>query len=208
MEVSQTHELLSNQFFYPKSSNLYDLGLPYISCFLTSSTWMKALCGSILQKKRQSDEKDDENEDEAEDKDFLAKTLTAHSVTTLEGQAYIGNPHPDFSTIPSPRLFHTHISYNLLPPSFRDSKCKIVYIARNPKDTLVSLWHFINGYTSTEKGPYPFDKAFESFYNGVHPWGPFWDHVLESELGEATQDHVLEVLRSEKRPKRTSEEAG
>ena len=134
---------------------------------------MKSLCGSILQQKRHSDEKDDENEDEAENMDFLAKTHTAHSVTTLEGEAYIGNTHPDFSTIPSPRLFHTHISYNLLPPSIRDSKCKIVYIARNPKDTLVSLWHFINSYTSTEKGPYPFDKAFESFYNGVHPWGPF-----------------------------------
>ena len=53
-------ELLSNQLFYPKSSNLYDLGLSYISCFLTGSTWMKALCGSILQQKRQSDEKDDE----------------------------------------------------------------------------------------------------------------------------------------------------
>ena len=160
---------------------------------------MKALSGSILQQKQHSDEKDDENEnvDEAEDMDVLPKTHTAHSVTTLEGQAYIGNTHPDFSTIPSPRLFHTHLSYNLLSPSIRDSKCKIVYIARNPKDTLVSLWHFINSYTSTEKGPYPFDKAFESFYNGVHPWGPFWDHVLQYCKASLERPHKIMFLKYE-----------
>nr|DAD31535.1 TPA_asm: hypothetical protein HUJ06_010386 [Nelumbo nucifera] len=73
-------------------------------------------------------------------------------------------PTPCLSATPSPRLFHTHMPYRVLPESIKNSQCKIAYITRNPKDTLiVSLWHFKN----------------KSFFNGVHAFGPFFDHVLE-----------------------------
>ncbi|KAL7222730.1 hypothetical protein ACSBR1_024433 [Camellia fascicularis] len=35
------------------------------------------------------------------------------------------------------------------------------------------------GFWTPEEGPFPFDKAFEGFSNGFHPFGPFHDHVLE-----------------------------
>ena len=95
------------------------------SSMKTGTTWLKALCRSILQRKRHStgdEDKEEEEEEKDEDEDFLKKTYTGLSVTTLEGYGYVGNPHPDLSTIPSPRLFHTHMAYTLLPPSIRNSK--------------------------------------------------------------------------------------
>jgi hypothetical protein len=79
----------------------------------------------------------------------------------------------------SPRLFHTHLPYSALPESIKNSECKIVYIARNPKDTLVSMWHFFNKLRTPEQGPYPLENTVESFCNGVCHFGPFFDHVLQ-----------------------------
>ncbi|XP_042009229.1 cytosolic sulfotransferase 6-like [Salvia splendens] len=42
-------------------------------------------------------------------------------------------------TSTTPRLLHTHLPYSILPGSV-----KILYIARSPKDTLISMWHFFN----------------------------------------------------------------
>ena len=65
--------------------------------------------------------------------------------------AYSGTPmcpeHQDLEDIKamkSPRilLFHTH--YELLPKQVKEKKPKIVYIVRNPKDVLTSLWHYNN----------------------------------------------------------------
>ena len=54
-----------------------------------------------------------------------------------------------------------------------------MYITRDPKDTFVSLWHFINSHITTMgKGPWPMNEDFESFYRGVHAFGSFHDHVL------------------------------
>lgn len=87
---------------------------------------------------------------------------------------------PDLSGIPSPRLFSTHIPYSSLPESVKDSKCRIMYICRNPLDVVVSWWHF-----GTQDHP---DRArsvwtnmeeyVDKFCNGEEGFGPFWDHVL------------------------------
>ncbi|KAL5713765.1 hydroxyjasmonate sulfotransferase [Ranunculus cassubicifolius] len=99
---------------------------------------------------------------------------------SLEIQVYNkGKESPDFLEAAHPRLFRTHVPYAVLPESVKKSDCKIVYIARNPKDTLVSLWHFMNSVRNPKEGPFPIDVLFEGFCNGVHTFGPFFDHVLE-----------------------------
>ncbi|KAI8001955.1 Cytosolic sulfotransferase 17 [Camellia lanceoleosa] len=95
----------------------------------------------------------------------------------------------------SPRLFRTHISYSLLPQSFKTSSCKIVYITRDPKDVFVSLWHFMNTKIQPEQGPFPFDEAFESFCNGVHLFGPFHEHVLFLKYADLKRDPRGEVKK-------------
>ncbi|XXG62396.1 hypothetical protein AAC387_Pa05g0760 [Persea americana] len=52
-------------------------------------------------------------------------------------------------------------------------------MSRKAKDTFVSMWHFMNTTRSDEEGPFPIKEAFESFCDGVHLFGPFFDHVLE-----------------------------
>ena len=45
----------------------------------------------------------------------------------------------------SPRVLATHLPYSLLPSSViseERSGCRIVYIFRDPKDSLVSYWMF------------------------------------------------------------------
>ncbi|PIA61853.1 hypothetical protein AQUCO_00200092v1 [Aquilegia coerulea] len=98
---------------------------------------------------------------------------------SLEVQFYRGNPSPDLSSLPSPRLLRTHLPYAALPESIKKSNCKIVYITRNPKDTLVSLWHFMNNSRPPGVNAVSLEVAFKSFCNGVHAFGPFFDHVLD-----------------------------
>ncbi|KAG4150104.1 hypothetical protein ERO13_D05G374400v2 [Gossypium hirsutum] len=89
--------------------------------------------------------------------------------------------HAQFSTnrhlgIP---LLATHLPYSFLPRSIIDSGCKLIYICRDPKDTFVSLYHFIaRYYKSQNTQPIQLDEAFELFYEGVSLYGPYWDHVL------------------------------
>ncbi|KAG8381927.1 hypothetical protein BUALT_Bualt05G0023600 [Buddleja alternifolia] len=80
---------------------------------------------------------------------------------------------------PSPRIFSTHISYNTLPDSIRESECRVIYICRNPLDLFNSLWHFLLD-NNPEKyvEQFAMDEAFDMFCEGIHHSGPFWDHVL------------------------------
>ena len=42
--------------------------------------------------------------------------------------------------IPSPRHIKTHLSFSMLPQNLADT-CKVIYVARNPKDVAVSYYH-------------------------------------------------------------------
>jgi hypothetical protein len=84
------------------------------------------------------------------------------------------HPIAELEELASPRLLSTHLPVKLLPPSVSVLGCRIVYLCRNPKDVLVSLWHFIN----KVKENHTIDKAFELFSKGESSYGPIWDHNL------------------------------
>lgn len=42
--------------------------------------------------------------------------------------------------LPSPRFIKSHLPLSLLPPSLLDT-CKVVYVARDPRDAVVSFYH-------------------------------------------------------------------
>lgn len=134
----------------------------------TGSTWLKALIPSILN--RNGDDQDDDSHDP------LIKNHPNALMPSFEIKLFADNPNPDLSGMPSPRLFRTHVPYAMLSESVEKSGCKIVYIAREPKDTFVSLWHFMN--TRQEYGLYPVNEAFDGFCKGVSFFGPFHEHVL------------------------------
>ncbi|XP_075035085.1 sulfotransferase 1C1-like isoform X2 [Mixophyes fleayi] len=77
----------------------------------------------------------------------------------------------------SPRLLKTHLPIQLLPPSFWDKNVKVVYVARNAKDCMVSFFYFqrMNKFL-TEPGTW--DEYFSKFLAGDVPWGSWFDHVI------------------------------
>lgn len=74
--------------------------------------------------------------------------------------------HKMFESFPSPRVFKTHLPYDLLPKPCSDqaSKPHHIYVMRNPKDTIVS-WYHHNLKLLFEPKP-TWDEFFESFLKG------------------------------------------
>ncbi|XP_078385216.1 sulfotransferase 2B1-like [Cetorhinus maximus] len=77
---------------------------------------------------------------------------------------------------PSPRLITTHLIYRLMPKSFYTSKAKVVYVTRNPKDALVSSFHYHN-MASFLENPGTFDEFIDKFLEGKVMFGSWFDHI-------------------------------
>ena len=84
------------------------------------------------------------------------------------------------TSLPSPRTFKSHFPYSLVPGGLpHTTQAKYIYVARNPKDTLVSVWHHKNrmilpGVKDTWK---VFMSNILSGKTGLY--GNWFDHVLE-----------------------------
>ncbi|XP_075035077.1 sulfotransferase 1C1-like [Mixophyes fleayi] len=81
------------------------------------------------------------------------------------------------NSMPSPRLLKTHLPVHLMPPSFWEKNVKIVYVARNPKDCLVSYYHF-HKMDNTMPDPGTWENFFSTFLSGNISWGSWFDHVI------------------------------
>jgi hypothetical protein len=46
------------------------------------------------------------------------------------------------SNMKSKRFIKTHLPFSLMPPSVMKNKAKVIYVARNPKDVIVSFYYF------------------------------------------------------------------
>ena len=83
--------------------------------------------------------------------------------------------HPRFAiqmqhvikTMPSPRLMKTHFTYDAIAKDAnKSSKCKYVYIARNPKDVVVSYFTFVTARKSLNGFNGPFEFYAKLFIEG------------------------------------------
>ncbi|KAF3434240.1 hypothetical protein FNV43_RR25343 [Rhamnella rubrinervis] len=128
--------IASNLHFTAQDSDIF-----LASCPKSGTTWMKALIFSIVNRNRHPP-----NE---------SPLLTTHHhnlIQHIEIQHYLnGNIPENLDQLPKPRLFATHSHYASLPHSVTNSSCRIVYICRNPLDTLVSLYHFLRSSKITQQ---------------------------------------------------------
>ncbi|XP_030278673.1 cytosolic sulfotransferase 1-like isoform X2 [Sparus aurata] len=76
----------------------------------------------------------------------------------------------------SPRLIKTHCPVQFVPKSFWEQNCKIVYMARNAKDSMVSFFHF-ERMTMTQPDPGDWNSYFHRFMEGKMVFGSWYDHV-------------------------------
>ncbi|KAI3685009.1 hypothetical protein L6452_34240 [Arctium lappa] len=149
--------LLLNTFFKPQPSDIF------LASFMKSgTTWLKALMFSTLNRHRYN----------SSDHHLLHHNPQS-TFPYLDSECY---PFTDFTNAPSPRLFATHYPRLLLPSCI--TSCKFVYVCRDPKDVLISKWHFACKIRSKDLKPVAFEEAFELFCDGVSDYGPYWDHVL------------------------------
>ena len=77
-----------------------------------------------------------------------------------------------------PRFVKSHMPFSMLPPKLLDT-CKVVYVARNPKDALVSYYHHHKLIKMMD-----FDGTFEEFFDlfleDKVVQAPFMPHVREA----------------------------
>lgn len=78
----------------------------------------------------------------------------------------------------TPRFIKTHFPLSMLP-GILDIGCKIIYVARNPKDVCVS-WYHLNRAIKTQGFVGDFATFWNYFESDLTPWSPYWAHVLEA----------------------------
>ncbi|XWS43054.1 hypothetical protein CRYUN_Cryun16bG0068300 [Craigia yunnanensis] len=135
----------------------------------SGTTWIKALVFSIMNRQRFA----------ISDSHPLLTSNPHDLVPFLEYKLYANNQIPDLSDFCNPRLFATHVPFASLQESIKNnSDCRIVYLCRNPFDTFISSWHYINKVRPDSLPPLPLEEAFSMYCKGVVGFGPFWEHML------------------------------
>ncbi|XP_033483825.2 cytosolic sulfotransferase 3-like isoform X1 [Epinephelus lanceolatus] len=76
----------------------------------------------------------------------------------------------------SPRLIKTHLPVQFVPRSFWQQNCRVVYVARNAKDNMVSYFHF-DRMNRGQPEPGDWSNYIHRFMEGKLAWGSWYDHV-------------------------------
>ncbi|XP_043079821.1 cytosolic sulfotransferase 12-like [Puntigrus tetrazona] len=98
----------------------------------------------------------------AEDFPDTDKQLTCKQMPWLEYQTM----HNNYNTRPSPRLFCSYLLQQLMPKMLQKKKKKsVIYVIRNPKDVMVSYFHFSNNKKNLDSSK-NFDEMLEKFFTG------------------------------------------
>lgn len=111
-------------------------------------------------------------------------------------QTHVHEVTTDYNAIaalPSPRFIKTHLGLELVPDALR-SGSKIVYVARNPKDVVVSRYHFAK--TNIMKYQGSFETCWEHFKNSTMMFSPYWAHIKEA-WAQRNQPNFLFIFYEE-----------
>uniref|UniRef100_A0A0E0FB46 Sulfotransferase n=1 Tax=Oryza meridionalis TaxID=40149 RepID=A0A0E0FB46_9ORYZ len=129
------------------------------------TTWLKALAFAVLARGAYSP---------TSDRHPLLRLNPHDCVPFMEG-AIAEGWGGKIDDLPSPRLMSTHMQHAALPKSIADEPgCKVVYICREPKDILVSAWHFFR----IIEPDLSFQEVFEAACDGKFLTGAIWDHII------------------------------
>ncbi|CAH1785653.1 unnamed protein product [Owenia fusiformis] len=98
------------------------------------------------------------------------------SIENIEKQE---NPMVAAESAPSPRLLSTHLTYDFMPESVKQGKCKVVVILRNPKSVVTSL-HVLNDVPEYYKVVPTIDQTIDAMLTDAQDqliYGSWFNHV-------------------------------
>ncbi|KAA8589138.1 cytosolic sulfotransferase 3 [Etheostoma spectabile] len=75
-----------------------------------------------------------------------------------------------------PRIIRTHLPVQFLPKSFWEQNCKIIYVARNAKDSVVSYFHY-DHMSKIQPEPGDWSTYLQRFMEGKVAFGSWYKHV-------------------------------
>ncbi|OXB65073.1 hypothetical protein ASZ78_008356 [Callipepla squamata] len=87
------------------------------------------------------------------------------------------------------RLITSHLPARVLGPRLQGSKAKVIYVARNPKDVVVSYYHF-HHLAKFLPDPISFDTFLQQFLEGTVHYGSWFEHVK----GWLGQRQLLDII--------------
>ncbi|XP_034597340.2 cytosolic sulfotransferase 5 [Setaria viridis] len=132
----------------------------------SGTTWLKALAFATMARAAHPP---------ADNPGHPLLRLNPHQCVPYMERMFAAGDEAVMDTLPSPRLMSTHLHHSILPTSITNNPdCKIIYICRDPKDMLVSFWHFVRRINADIS----FSDVFEAACNGTSVSGPIWDHLL------------------------------
>ncbi|XP_038058380.1 sulfotransferase 1A1-like [Patiria miniata] len=84
--------------------------------------------------------------------------------------------YKEMLTWKAPRVIMTHVTEELMPAQIYQGKGKVIFVIRNPKDAIVSKWHF-----SRAKGFGPryedWDTFLQEYLSGAGTYGTWFSYV-------------------------------
>ncbi|XP_065518858.1 sulfotransferase 1A1-like [Lathamus discolor] len=105
-----------------------------------------------------------------------AKTIPNWERAPWLEQVYFREALQDMRDTAASRLITTHLPARILAPALQQSKAKVIYVARNPKDVAVSFYHF-HRLAKFLPDPGSFDTFLTQFLEGTVHYGSWFDHV-------------------------------
>lgn len=81
------------------------------------------------------------------------------------GSQLLGYPDHTYPDLVSPKVLGIHLPAPLLPPSIVESKARLVYLQRDPKENVVGLHSFLRA-KPPEQGAPSLDSVIETFIEG------------------------------------------
>ncbi|CAL5052193.1 unnamed protein product [Urochloa decumbens] len=123
--------------------------------------------------------------------DHPLRRLNPHQCLPFLERLFAGGREGKLDALPSPRLMNTHMPLAVIPGAVPAGK--VVYVCREPKAMVVSMWHYF-------RRLYPelsLAEAVDIACDGTMPFGPFWDHILGYWCAAAAWPETVLFLRYE-----------